>query len=321
MDEPLHQPHDKLFTTTFGVPENTAAFIQSSLPKPLSSKLDWSGLLPLPGSFVDSQYRRSHSDLLFSVPLAGREVLLYILFEHQSTRDPWLSLRLLRYMVNIWDDFQRNHPGAEKLPPILPVVLSQNAESWESAPSILELLDIPKRFPEDFVEILRCYVPEFSHIHLQLARMDYEEIPGTPAGIYVLRAMKAERLGRLLDEAVWDETLMSAAPRDLVMMVLRYIQDRTVDIESFEAKVEGIRNTRLRRDAMTVAEQYRQQGLQEGLLAGLHDSILDALELRFGEVPLGLREAIRQMRDEEVLRTLHRNAIRCASLEEFSAGL
>ncbi|NLT72279.1 MAG: Rpn family recombination-promoting nuclease/putative transposase, partial [Verrucomicrobiaceae bacterium] len=269
MDEPLHQPHDKLFTTTFGVPENAAAFIQATLPETLTSRLDWSGLLPMPGSFVDSRYRRSHSDLLFSVPLEGREVLLYILFEHQSTRDPWLSLRLLRYMVNIWDDSQRRHPDAEKLPPILPVVLSQNAESWASAPSILELLDIPEDFPDEFVEILRRYVPDFSHIHLQLAGMDYEEIPGTPAGIYVLRAMKAERLGKLLDEAVWDEALMSATPRDLVMMVLRYIQGRTVDIESFEAKVEGIRNTRLRRDAMTVAEQYRQQGLQEGLQEGL----------------------------------------------------
>jgi len=335
MDEALHQPHDKLFTTAFGVPENTAALLRAKLPEGISAKLDWSGLLHLSGSFVDTQYRRSHTDLLFSVPFEGSEILLHILFEHQSTRDPWLSLRLLRYLVNIWEAYLRDHPEAEKLPPILPVVLSQNAELWEPVPDLFGLLDIPA----DLAEVLRPYVPDFSHVGLQLAGMDYGEIPGTPAGIYVLRAMKAARLGRLFDGAVWDEELMTVAPRELVRMVLRYIQELAVDWEVFEAKVEEISNPRLRTEAMTIAEHYRQQGLQEGmtiaeryrqegLLAAeryrresLHDSILEALELRFDRVPEGLSEAVRQVRDEESLRALHRAAIRCASVEEFAAGL
>lgn len=237
--------------------------------------------------------------------------------------------------MNIWEAYLRDHPEAEKLPPILPVVLSQNAELWEPVPDLFGLLDIPA----DLAEVLRPYVPDFSHVGLQLAGMDYGEIPGTPAGIYVLRAMKAARLGRLFDGAVWDEELMTVAPRELVRMVLRYIQELAVDWEVFEAKVEEISNPRLRTEAMTIAEHYRQQGLQEGmtiaeryrqegLLAAeryrresLHDSILEALELRFDRVPEGLSEAVRQVRDEESLRALHRAAIRCASVEEFAAGL
>src|SRR5690606_29154954 len=120
MDEALHQPHDKLFAAAFGVPENAAALLRAKLPDALSAKLDWGRLERLPGSFVDSQYRRSHTDLLFSVPLEGRETFLYLLFEHQSARDPWLSLRLLRYLLRIWEEHLRRHPETERLPPILP---------------------------------------------------------------------------------------------------------------------------------------------------------------------------------------------------------
>jgi len=78
MDDALHQPHDKLFVAAFGVPENTAALLKATIPGAIASKLEWEKMRSLPGSFVDTHYERSHTDLLFSVPFAGREVLLYV---------------------------------------------------------------------------------------------------------------------------------------------------------------------------------------------------------------------------------------------------
>lgn len=161
------------------------------------------------GSFVDSRYRRSHTDLLFSAPIAGRAGLIYVLFEHQSTPDPRLPLRLLRYMVRIWESFSEKQTVRERLPVILPVVLSQNAEIWEGPGELADLLDVPEAAGRE----LRPYIPNFSFQDLQLAGMAFETIPGTAAGVLVLRAMKAERLGRLLDEAVWDEELILRVPR------------------------------------------------------------------------------------------------------------
>jgi len=139
-------------------------------------------------------------------------------------------------------------------------VLSQNAEIWDVPEHFAELLDLP----DDLFETLRPYVPDFSYRHLQLAGMVYEEIPGTSAGIFVLRAMKAERLGSLLEDPIWDEELLIQVPPELLEMVLRYILTRDVDGDGFEARINKIGDPQVRSKAMTLAQVYRQEGRWEG---------------------------------------------------------
>jgi len=319
--ESLHQPHDKLFAATFGVPENAAALLRAKLPADLAAAIEWDSLRLEPGSFVDSRFRQSHTDLLFSATIGDGETLLYVLFEHQSTRDARLPLRLLSYMVRVWDRYDRRHPQSQKLPPILPVVLSQNAELWEVPESLGELLDLP----DALIETLRPYIPDFRYRHLQLAGMDYEDIPGTSSGIFVLRAMKAERLGSLLEDPVWEEELLLRVPPELFEMVLRYLLCREIDRDAFEARVNLLGDTQIRSKAMTLAQVYRQEGhlegRQEGLQKGRQEGVLDALVLRFGAVPDGVRGSVFSVNDDSKLRALLRAAIQCASIEEFSAQL
>jgi len=56
-------------------------------------------------------------------------------------------------------------------------------------------------------------------------------------------------------------------------------------------------------------------------MASRRQAVLDALDLRFGPVPAGLREAIESISNPEKLRSLHRAAIVADSIESFSAGL
>ncbi len=313
-DDDIHQPNDKLFSATFRVPDNAAALLRAKLPPTVAALVDWSGLRPLPGSFVDSQYRRSHADLLFSAPIAGHDGLIYVLFEHQSTPDRRLSLRLLRYLVRIWESHAEARPGADRLlPPILPVVLSQNAETWDLPTRLSDLLDLPGEVRDE----LRPYLPDFTYHDLQLAGMEFEAIPGTASGVLVLRVMKAERLGRLLDEAVWDEQLIVRVPREILQMVLRYILGADIDKEAFETRVMGIDDPETRSAAMTLAQRYHQEGRQEGR----QEDVLEALAIRFTQVPEGLRESVLAIADEVKLRELLRAAIRCQSIEEFAANL
>jgi len=321
----IHLPHDKLFAATFGVGENAAAFLKAKLPLAVSQVIAWQELIPLPGSFVDSQFKSSHTDLLFSAPLAGKEGLIYLLFEHQSSPDPALPLRLLRYLARIWERFQGEHPGRVKLPVILPVVLSQNAEVWHVAPQLSALLDIPEGLEAELVP----FIPDFEYRHLQLADMAFEAIPGTSSGRLVLRVMKAERVGQLLGDWVWDEELMADTPLQLLQMVLRYLVGADIDKSGFKIRMEGVRDPQTRAAAMSLAQQLRQEGRleghqegrQEGLLKGRQEDILEALELRFERVPVGLAEAVRQVVDEVKLRQLLRSAIRCESIEAFAAEL
>jgi predicted transposase/invertase (TIGR01784 family) len=94
-------PHDALFRFTFSQPEHAAALLKSNLPAAIAEQIEWSTLALEPGSFVDEQLAWRHSDLLFTVNLEGRETFIYLLIEHQSSPDPQMAWRVLRYVARL----------------------------------------------------------------------------------------------------------------------------------------------------------------------------------------------------------------------------
>ena len=96
------------------------------------------------GSFVDEDLQGSQSDLLYQVEHAatGQPVSMYLLFEHQSSPDPWMRLRLLRYCCRIWEADRRDDPDRRELRPIVPVVFYQGARGWSHSTEFSDL------FPE-----------------------------------------------------------------------------------------------------------------------------------------------------------------------------
>jgi flagellar biosynthesis/type III secretory pathway protein FliH len=152
-------------------------------------------------------------------------------------------------------------------------------------------------------------------------------------GILTLRALKAEKLQALLDDLVWDESLLIQLPSASFEMLIRYILDRDLDKPAFRRRLKTLRNSKLSKNAMTLAEQLHeegmQQGMQQGMEQGIHrgqvaaqqKDILEALEIRFERVPEGLREEIESITDTAKLQALLRAAIRSSRLEEFAESL
>ena len=320
----MHQPHDKLFKAGFSDPETTARFLRSQLPPALTAAIDWSSLRLEPGCFIDSHFRQSESDLLFHARAGEQAVAIYLLFEHQTTEDRYIALRLLRYMVRIWETHLKSDPGV-LLPVIVPVVLAQNARPWAIKPELASLLEIPSALDA----ALRPFVPDFAFRLIQLAEIPFEAIAGTPAGIMILRTLKAERSGDLLADPVWDESLLDLIPRLIFEMLLGYILRADIDKTDFDNKIKLFQKAETRTTAMSLAEQLRQEGhlagrqegRQEGHLAGRQEAVLAYLEIRFGPVPQGLVEAMRQVADPARLESLQRTSFTCASIEEFAAAL
>jgi predicted transposase YdaD len=347
MDDAIHHPHDKLFKTSFSDPATAEAFLKWQLSPGLAAKVNWSTLKLEPGSFIDDRFRQSESDLLFSAAfLPGNNpngdgendggpkddtCYFYILLEHISSPVAWLSLKLLGYMVRIWQDLLMRPSTGEQsvkpkhLPLVLPFVVAQNDERWELAQTFSELFQIP----EGLDQCLRPFIPEFRFLLLQLAEVPYRAIAGTPAGILALRVLKADRQGELLGDDVWDETVLDHVARDFFEMVLRYLMRGCIDTPAFESRLQKVINPQLKSTAMTLAEQYVEKGLQkglqegrqEGVQKGIQSSILDALEVRFGTVPEGLKEAVETVTDEAKLHSLLRSAVTAASVEAFAQAL
>jgi predicted transposase/invertase (TIGR01784 family) len=135
-------PHDSLFKLAFQRPENASGLLRSLLPSEVVARLDFSTLELVPGSFCDVELRDVETDLLFRVELEGQETFVYALLEHQSTVDPTMAWRLLRYMVRIWESWTRDHAKATKLPVILPIVVSHASAPWTAPTSFVELLGV-----------------------------------------------------------------------------------------------------------------------------------------------------------------------------------
>ncbi|MBI5532168.1 MAG: Rpn family recombination-promoting nuclease/putative transposase, partial [Deltaproteobacteria bacterium] len=135
-------PHDKLFFKMFSLPDNAGGALRAVLPRQIVQAADWSTLKLRGSRFVDSELKGSQSDLLFEVAVGESKVLLYLLFEHQSTDDALMPYRLLRYMIRIWEQWiaeQQEHP--KLLPAIVPVVMSHSEGGWRRAVSMHELFD------------------------------------------------------------------------------------------------------------------------------------------------------------------------------------
>ncbi len=205
--------------------------------------------------------------------MGGKPARIYLLFEHQRSPQRMIALRLLRYMVRIWEQFHESN-STQPLPVILPVVLAHNAEHWDIPDSFAPLLDIPENLHGE----LDAVVPDFVFKLIQLSDIPFDRIRGTPAGILTLRVMKAERLGMLLDDPVWDEELVGKASLELFEQILRYIASAAdLDKPAFFERLKMVKDESIRQTAMTLEQQFRQEG--ERLL-------LERLLIRrFGHLP------------------------------------
>ena len=98
---------------------------------------------------------------------------------------------------------------------------------------------------------------------------------------------------------------------------------------AFRRRLKTLCNPKLSKNAMSLAEQFRQEGLrkgrqqgrQEGLIFSQQQAIFEALAIRFQRVPEGLHEEIETITDSKKLTLLLRAAITRADLESFAAEL
>jgi hypothetical protein len=133
-----------------------------------------------------------------------------------------------------------------------------------------------------------------------------------------------------LAKEVWDEALLSRLPQPILRMIFYDILDsEDIDKETFRNKVISLETSKLKKSAMTLAEQLHEEGLQQGMQQGMQrgqilsnqKAILEALKLRFKRVPVGLREEIQKISDLAKLQSLLRAAITSPTLDAFAEAL
>jgi predicted transposase YdaD len=297
------RPHDALFKSAFESPSTAAALLRELLPGTVRSAIAWRTLSGEHGSFVDALLADHHSDLLFSARLrAGKRELVYFLLEHQSADDPTMPLRMLSYQSRIWDRFVEQHPGA-RLAPIIAMLVTHVPGGWNGARAFEELFDpAVVALPE-----LAALVPRFSMIVDDLARLSDGNLAARPLPAFPRLALwllrDARDFATFLDSFdAWIPAMLelgrTRSGRDrlttLVTYMFRVISP--LHLEPLRAKLRTL-GSRTEELAMTIAEQLRKEGIQEGLKKGREQGLKNG-------VKKGRKEGLKKGHEQGRLATL-----------------
>jgi hypothetical protein len=144
-----------------------------------------------------------------------------------------------------------------------------------------------------------------------------------------LRVLKAAQEADLLNDWVWEEKLLRRISRDAFLQWIHYIAGSSVDRGAFLRRVDAFQSRAMKTKTLTLAEQltgktreeWLREGRQEGRLETAAHLVVQALRIRHGRVPAGLKEAVGQIQDLSKLEQLLARAIRSESVEQFAAGL
>ena len=208
-------------------------------------KLRWNTLTLLDGSFIDGEMRGSQSDLLYQIEHVetGQPVSMYLLFEHQSSPDPWMRFRLLRYCCRIWETNRRDDPESSELRPIVPVVFYQGPRGWTYSTEFADL------FPEAFRS--RPWVPRFTHELLDQTTLEPEAVVGGVKG----------RITQLLMMAAFNRHVQAALQLTAQLALSLRADD---DVNEFRQFIVYLMATQDREVIETFREALRQRGLEQG---------------------------------------------------------
>ncbi len=262
-EELAKQPHDAYFKDFFSDQGHAISFFQGHLPEKVARLVRWETLAVVPGSFVGTDLKQTHSDLLFTIETTGdRALMLYLVFEHQSRVDKSMPVRLLGYQYEILQDHFEKH--GSPLPPVVCYVLHQGPEEWTVTQRFEDLFEIPEGEQQALLE----YLPKFRYALLDLSQADPGKEEGDAQLRIGLQLMKLAREKQTIAFFQWLNEVFGdrcdSFPEHFIEKALlyAYCTDDTLDVETVYRSFEGSPKTQ--KKAMSFAEKLIEQGKAEG---------------------------------------------------------
>jgi hypothetical protein len=263
----------------------------------------------------DAEMGKHRVDKLFQVHRHdGTEDWILVHVEVQSRPDHRLPQRLYRYYCRIRDRYDRRVVSL--------AVLADRSSRFRPGPYEEETLGCRVRF-----EYPCCKLLDLDRAVL--------ERDNNPAALVILAHRAAQERRR---DPVQRQALKWALTRSLyergyrkedilelfrlIDWLVRLPQEQEVEFRRQVAEYEAQKHmpyiTSIERLGR---EEGRQEGRREGAIITRQHAVLDALDIRFGEVADAIRQRIEAIQDEAQLRALLKSAIQVGSIEEFTQSL
>ncbi|MBI1925209.1 Rpn family recombination-promoting nuclease/putative transposase [Candidatus Poribacteria bacterium] len=307
----------------------------------LAEQINYTHLQRVDRTFILDSFRKREADMIFLASFSDdftqppREVIIYILIEHQSTVDPTMPFRVLYYVTQIWE-MQRKEWEDQKIPlhqwlfrPILPVVFYTGSQPWETPLEMKSLVDLPAS--------LERFVPQQEILFLNLKATAPEQLitENHPFG-WVLRVIqKEEAMAEEFKEALrLAVEHLSQMPQDeranwekLMRFLLALIYHRREQEEhaEFLNLVETTVSEKSRREEVgqmgkTIAQAFIEEGKELGAVTAKQEAVIKLLRGKFDQSSQTLIEKIASIRQVEQLDALFDRALSAQTLDEVGIG-
>jgi predicted transposase/invertase (TIGR01784 family) len=295
-------PHDALFKKFLGHPDTARDFLDIHLPKPLRARCELDTLRLESGSFIEPALRGACSDILYSLKTTRGDGYIYCLIEHQSTPDPLMAFRLMRYSILAMQSHldKNKGKGFRTLPLVIPLLFYHG-----------QLRPYPYG---------TCWLENFDDP--EAARALY----GTPFPLVDVTAIPDDEILRhkrvalleLVQKHIWQRDLLellepfadllriASATDEQLETLLNYMLQtgNTADPEGFTERLIHLSPNEHREKMMSIAEQLKQigrkEGWEEGRMRGWEEGreeseaamLARQLTRRFGPLPAWARERL-----------------------------
>jgi recombination-promoting nuclease RpnB len=259
----ISNAHDQFFRTAMSDKRVARDFLMAWLPNALCQSIDFNQLEIQPRSHINDVRKESAVDVLFKTTVEGHEAYIYLLLEHQSTPDPLMPFRMLKYTCNIIDHHLQTH-GGKKIPLIYPLVIYHGKRKYPFSTDLSDLIDAPPSLIE------RYFLKPFQLI--DLGQIDDETLKNHAwAGVmeFALKHIfSRDILPWLKDIAGTLHQLDNAGGRDFIAIVLQYLLERgeLSDKEAFFKLIDTQISHEVGEKIMSLAEQLKEEGRIEGEL-------------------------------------------------------
>jgi len=259
--------HDEFFKTWIANIEVAKEFLNQHLPVNVKNHVNMETLKLENSSFIEEDLKKSLSDVLFSAEISGKTGYLYILLENQSTHDPLIAFRLLRYMVNILIAHTEKHGNNKKFPLIYPLVFSSAEGKFKHARNIWDLFSKPKLMKE-------FWLNDFQMVELsEVSDEDLRKRNLAGAFQYFMKHAREKELLKIIDNGADYFRILAKRDdgEDKIKSIVIYILTKFKKNDIMKAKelIKSIIGSEQGERIMgSAAESFYNEGKTEGILTG-----------------------------------------------------
>lgn len=263
-------PHDAIFKKFLTRVDTARDFLQLHLPAELLALCDLSTLTLTSGAFVEDDLRPYYSDVLYSLTAAGDAGYIYVLIEHQSTPEPLMPFRLMRYAIAA---MQRHlDAGHHRLPLVIPVLFYAGLRRpYPWAVNWLEGFSLPD-------QARRLYTSDFPLVDVTVIADDDIMHHRSMATLTLLQKHIRQRdLAGLLDRLV---TLLRPGhiSEEQIVALINYIFNAgsASDADALVRKLAQQVPRYGEKIMLTLAEHFEQKGVKKGIEQGIEQGEREA---------------------------------------------